>query len=176
MQRYLLGTDDYFPLADQRDWNEKAYFRFTRDSLPGLAIALGDSTWAKKVVDQGVYEVLITFMGEGHSEAHEIKDVYADTFLAYAMGAMPIDIALSGFVYLSPDQDHRLDLIAMYDKALRGSQVQKHKLKLDFVLQNTYMRLLIDSIALSYSAEQQDFAQMSLTGQGYRYAVIEGTP
>lgn len=134
-----------------------------------------EETEIDALLDEGMTKYLITSFQEQHNEGYNVMNPVADTYGIYTTGAMPIQVAMDGFLYMTQDQDYRLDFITYYLSLLRGSFLRREKLTAVFMLKDTMMRLRIQDMNITHTSKIQDFAQMSIAGIGFSYQVYTGS-
>lgn len=126
---------------------------------------------ASDLVYRGFWKLVLTNFNEQHSEGHFLFNPVSDTFSVYTTGAMPIMVSLQGFLYMTPDQDHRMDFVKLYNDRLRGTQLRKHRVVIVLTMKDTTMRLRLSSVNMSYAATMDEWVQVSMNGAGFAYKI-----
>jgi hypothetical protein len=166
---YLDGTS----WASTLELEDKAYFKFSGDNSRAVLASLfdGNTQLANLIYANGFWEMIIQSYSEQHAEAVDVQDVLADTFVVNTFGAVPVRVQMSGGLWTTPTDDHRLNFLYLYHKGLRGSVLQRSGLAVRFQIKSTTMLLQLTDITLATSADTQDVSPFSLSGIGYRYQV-----
>jgi hypothetical protein len=155
-------------------YKQKSGFILTEDSLEALRNqkpSISDDTMARLESD-GFWELIITSYNEQHAEAYQVAEVLSDTYAAFAFGAVPVQISISGVLPMTRKEDYRLDFLKMYDSLLRGTRAQELKIHIHFFIVGTYMLLKILGINISNQADAQDYVPIELSGVGFMYGNI----
>ena len=124
-----------------------------------------------------IWHILVTNYSENHKESHFIYNSYTDTNVLFTMGAMPIEINISGFVPVNPDYNVKLDFLAFYRFFLRGTNTRLYsqetddfyKLPVGFTIGNTFMHLNITNLNIETTPDIPDFELINVSGIGYYY-------
>lgn len=155
----------------QYDIRNAVTFYLGEESAKTL-VALGyTAAQATTIINEGYWQYIVTSIQEGHSEGHSIVNPFADTFLVYTTGAMPVSINLEGVLYTGVTQDHRMDFLEFYLTKLRGTLLRRHKMIIVMMMKDTVFRIRVQSINIVTNSELQDWTSMSLQGIGFAYKV-----
>lgn len=116
-------------------------------------------------VDNRYFELIITDLKENHSEGVDIVNPMADDNFSFTMGAMPINVSISGFVYNTKTYNQRDILTKKYEEELRGT---RNKV-INFIYKDIIMRLKILSVNVNTSRNIEDLTAIHLEGTGFKY-------
>ena len=127
-----------------------------------------------------LWQILVTEYSESHKESNFVFNSFSDSHVLFTMGAMPIEVSISGFVPSHPDYNASMDFVAFYRHFLRGSKTRiydqatdkYYKVPLGFTLVNTFMKLNLISMQLVTTVEVPDFSLIRLQGIAYNYRII----
>jgi len=128
--------------------------------------------------DEGAVDVvyggmLVTALSESLEEGYAQRDVLSDSFVTLATGAMPTGITMRGFVARLPEQDGRIDFLDLYDKYLRGTQVEKAALDLEVLLKGRCVfKLALQNVQVNESTQYENLTEITLAGVGYDYQPV----
>lgn len=111
------------------------------------------------------YQMIVLDIKENHSEGVGIVSSLADSNFTLTMGANPVNVAISGLLITTRDNNQRDSFSDTYDKELRGT---KGKI-IHFICKDVVMRLKVSSINLSTSREMDDMTRVSIEGSGFKY-------
>lgn len=139
------------------------------DKLRELSPAVSSET-ISLLESEGFWEILITTFTERHADAYQVTKVLSDTFVGFAMGAVPVQVNIDGFLFMTRDEDHRIDFMKIYDALFRGSRAQELGAEIIFTLLGTTMKLWVTRMQLSHTVNYSDVAQVSISGVGVKYA------
>lgn len=165
MSIFTRSTNQPAPLTKASTYQPKQYCYFT----------FGDES--TKILQQSGFEepwfwqYILNNITENHIEGHALKNTLADTFSVYTMGAQPIQISMNGYLQTTMDMDHRVDFLNIYHNKIRGTNLEKNRLEMVFVLKDTTMRLRIRNINVGNSSQISDMTRLAINGIGYKYKV-----
>lgn len=166
----------YTSWDSQGEFDKKGYLSFPRDDKTKgvLTQVLKSPALAERMTSQGFWELIIAAYSERHAESSVVRDVLADTFIAFAGGAEPIQIQLSGYLWVTAQEDHRLGLLYLYENLLRGTKLQAThpKLVLNLTVRDTTFRFFPTMLQLSESAAMQGAVSFAMAGYASRYKVL----
>lgn len=147
--------------ASEFEFREKSYFTLLhQEEIPDF------------------WEMIITDVNEQFSEGESRINVLSDTFMSFATGAHPIQVSISGWLYVSEEQDHRVDFLNLYEHYFRGSAVSRSRKEgedgweLQFMLKHTYFKLNLMNCQVQDTVTVPDFTKISLTGTAYDYGSL----
>jgi hypothetical protein len=78
---------------------------------------------------------------------------------------------MSGNLYTTSLEDHRIDFLKLYHNLFRGSVLQKYNMYLNFTIKHTFMKLAILNLTLNTTSQIEDMTPFSLTAVGYNYVI-----
>lgn len=166
----------YTSWDSQGEFDKKGYLSFPRDDKTKgvLTKVLKSPVLAERMTSQGFWELIIAAYSERHADSSVVRDVLADTFIAFAGGAEPIQIQLSGYLWVTAQEDHRLGLLYLYENLLRGTKLQAThpKLVLNLTVRDTTFRFFPTMLQLSESAAMQGAVSFAMAGYASRYKVL----
>ena len=163
------------PINNYYDYKEKALLFFDTSVQNALSLAVGNDL-ATKYVTEGMWELLLTTCTEAHADAIAVTEVMSDSFIANTFGANPIQLNLSGYAYMTPEEDHRADLFHMYHRAFRGSAQAANNIYLNFKIKNSLMRLYPLELQMTHSSSLEDMATFSMTAVASHYSTSSLVP
>lgn len=123
-----------------------------------------------KIEDSYYYEMIITDIKENHSEGVDVVNPLADTTFSLNMGANPITVSITGYLYISEGYNQRDDFTQYYDTKLRGTK----GLKIMFGFNDTIFNLKVHSLRIGESSRLQGAVNLSIEGVGYKYNALHG--
>ncbi len=118
------------------------------------------------------YNFLMADYREDHAESAAIKNVMSDSYTAFAMGAQPVRISITGMLPMTNTEDYRLDFHAMYNEIFRGVKLQEKNLVLRFYIKKTILTLKITGINMATTSAIDDMVQFGIEGIGAKYQVM----
>ena len=98
-------------------------------------------------------------------------DVIADTYVGHATGATPIQINISGVLWKTKKQDHRLKFLYMFMHALRGTALDTHQLELCLVMRDTYCSIRPTFLNIVEGSTSNDTVQFTMSAVASNYRV-----
>lgn len=112
------------------------------------------------------WEFILTSFNEVHNDSYDLHNTLADSYTVHTMGAMPIQITMSGYLPLTQGCDRRLDFMYLYANVLRGPMAHKYAIDIIFDFCNSeFDRIInIQTFTTTQSSNMDDMVQFSLTG------------
>lgn len=118
-------------------------------------------------------DMLITAISESLEEGFAQIIVKSDSFVTFATGAMPIGISIQGFLARVPGKDDRLSFLSAYEKFMRGTQVSKQGVDMEFLLKGRAMfKFSLQGVDVSETTQYENLTGVTLTGVGYDYQPV----
>ena len=118
------------------------------------------------------YNFLMTDYREDHAESAAIKNVMSDSYAAFAMGAQPVRVSITGMLPMTVSEDYRLDFHTIYNEIFRGVKLQEKNLVLRFYIKKTILTLKITGINMATTSAIDDMVQFGIEGIGAKYQVM----
>ena len=126
-----------------------------------------------EIMNRDSWEFILTDYNEIHSDAHDLRDTFSDTYTVFTMGANPVQVTISGILPFYKGSDHRIDFIYLYHTVLRGTMASKYGVFAYFDLPGTHVALDVQSFMISQSTTPSDAIMFTLTGVASSYTVFD---
>lgn len=158
---------EYYNLA----FKDKAVLRVSSSGISALKNAKpGLSPETITLLETyGFWEMILTSYVEEHEEGFQLTDGLSDTFVVYALGALPVKVSLSGFLFYTKEEDHRIDFIKIYDSLFRGTRAHELGASMSLSVLGTTMDIKVTGSSLTHSAGSDDLVSLSISGIGMKY-------
>lgn len=118
------------------------------------------------------WQVIIQDYREAHADAVNVINTYSNASVIQAMGALPIQVSVSGYLYTTTTEDHRLDFLTVYNEVFRGTLNWEYDIIVNFFVKDTYMRLFFTRIEVNNNSQLEDMTGISFSGIGFKYRCI----
>lgn len=138
-------------------FSEKAFFRLTDQS---------------EVPD--FWEIIVTDISEQLRDGESRTLTVSDAFISFSTGALPIQVAISGWLNCNKAQDHRIDFLSMYQSSFRGPVSAQNKrdlnaLEVAFFYNTTQYDIQLTQCRILDSVSMPGHSKVTLQGVAYNY-------
>lgn len=177
----------YIPTSKDRDFTVQTSGFFTLGEVSadtrktgGLASALGGVSAAGVVDTAGkdanspglFWPCIITDISESHDEGISLHNTLSDSIVMFATGAKAVEMHIAGKVLVSGADDHLYIFLQRYVAQFRARRLHAAQKKLTFISRDTSLQLVITSITIGASIEDETYVNLGVVGLGHSYRMV----
>ena len=148
---------------------QTAFLLVAEDSKEQLEEMGFSGSQASGIVENGYANMLVHTVTEQHTEGFSLQNTLSDTIYAFATGAVPVSISVTGHIKKTPKNDDFVNFLKLYSDKIRGRILDKTRSVLYFGYKDTIMRIYILNFTVGEDSEHHGYVDINFSAAASHY-------